>query len=118
MPERPHRGPSVYVNAGVERAFRAPGFPQCAWAFEQAIDELAVKLEMDPVTLRLKSIPAVSQPGNDMPYTSNGLPQCLSEGARPSAGRRPRRRAGDGPVVNGVGVAACSGAGRATPFRR
>ena len=35
---------------------RAPGFPQCAWALEQAMDELAEKLGMDPVQLRLKNL--------------------------------------------------------------
>ena len=98
---------AVYINAGLERAFRAPGFPQNAWALEQAIDALAVKLGTDPVALRLKNIPAVSQLRNNMPYTSNGLPQCLSEGARAFGWEEARRRPkGDGPIAKGVGVAA------------
>jgi len=44
----------VFINAGPGAAFRAPGHPQGCFAFEQAIDELAVKLEMDPLTLRDK----------------------------------------------------------------
>jgi CO/xanthine dehydrogenase Mo-binding subunit len=99
---------SVYVNAGLERAFRAPGFPQSAWALEQAMDALADKLGLDPVALRLKNVSAVHQSAKDLPYTSNGLPQCLAEGARAfgwdEARRRPRQA---GAVVRGVGVAAC-----------
>jgi xanthine dehydrogenase YagR molybdenum-binding subunit len=44
----------VFVNAGPGAAFRAPGHPQGCFAFEQAIDELAVKLDMDPLTFREK----------------------------------------------------------------
>lgn len=44
----------VFVNAGPGAAFRAPGHPQGCFAFEQAIDELAVKLNMDPIALRDK----------------------------------------------------------------
>jgi xanthine dehydrogenase YagR molybdenum-binding subunit len=44
----------VFINAGPGAAFRAPGHPQGCFAFEQAIDELAVKLGMDPLALRDK----------------------------------------------------------------
>lgn len=44
----------VFTNAGPGAAFRAPGHPQGCFAFEQAIDELAVKLAMDPMNLREK----------------------------------------------------------------
>ena len=44
----------VFVNAGPGAAFRAPGHPQGCFAFEQAIDEVAVKLEMDPLAFREK----------------------------------------------------------------
>jgi len=44
----------VFINAGPGAAFRAPGHPQGCFAFEQAIDELAVKLNMDALALRDK----------------------------------------------------------------
>ena len=44
----------VFVNAGPGAAFRAPGHPQGCFAYEQAIDELAVKLNMDAIALRDK----------------------------------------------------------------
>lgn len=43
----------VFTNAGPGTAMRAPGHPQGAFAFELALDELAVKLGVDPVELRL-----------------------------------------------------------------
>lgn len=98
---------NVYINAGKARAFRAPGFPQGAWALEQAIDALAQKLGMDPVALRLKNVPKVSQRRGGIPYTSTGLARCLQDGAKAfgwdEARKRPRA---SGPVVRGVGVAA------------
>jgi xanthine dehydrogenase YagR molybdenum-binding subunit len=44
----------IFTNAGPSAAFRAPGHPQGAFAFEQAIDELAHKLNLDPLTYRDK----------------------------------------------------------------
>lgn len=44
----------VFTNAGPGAAFRAPGHPQGAFAIESAIDELARKMEVDPIELRLK----------------------------------------------------------------
>ncbi len=45
----------VYTNAGAARAFRAPGCPQASFAMEQLLDEVAEKLNMDPLDLRLKN---------------------------------------------------------------
>ena len=42
----------VFTNAGPGAAMRAPGHPQGAFALEQTIDELAVKLHLDPIDLR------------------------------------------------------------------
>ena len=98
---------SVYINAGRSRAFRAPGFPQCAWALEQTMDALAAKIGLDPVELRRKNISSVSQLRGNIPYTSNGLDRCLTEGAGKfgweEALRRPRSK---GAIVRGYGMAA------------
>jgi xanthine dehydrogenase YagR molybdenum-binding subunit len=42
----------VFTNAGPGTAMRAPGHPPGAFALEQSIDELAVKLNLDPIELR------------------------------------------------------------------
>jgi xanthine dehydrogenase YagR molybdenum-binding subunit len=44
----------VFTHAGPATAFRAPGHPQGAFAIESALDELAAKLGIDPIDLRLK----------------------------------------------------------------
>ncbi len=47
----------VAVNAGAARAFRAPGHPPGSYGMESAMDDLAAKLGMDPLELRLKNDP-------------------------------------------------------------
>jgi xanthine dehydrogenase YagR molybdenum-binding subunit len=48
----------VAINAGQGRAFRAPGHPVASFGMESILDELAVKLKIDPVELRLKNDPS------------------------------------------------------------
>ena len=48
----------VFTNAGPSAAMRAPGHPQGAFALEGIMDELAGKLGMDPLELRLKNDPS------------------------------------------------------------
>jgi len=48
---------AVAVNAGSSRAFRAPRNPPASFGMESAMDDLAVKLGMDPLGFRLKNDP-------------------------------------------------------------
>ncbi len=48
----------VAVNAGSSRAFRAPSNPPASFGMESAMDDLAVKLGVDPVEFRLKNDPS------------------------------------------------------------
>jgi len=97
---------SVLVNAGQSRPMRAPGFPQCSWALEQMMDALAEKIGMDPVDLRVRNYTSVNQAQKDIPYTSAGLRECLTEGAKTFGWKEARARPkGTGSVVRGVGVA-------------
>lgn len=103
----------VFINAGLARPFRAPGYPQAIWALEQMLDTLAEKIGMDPVALRLKNIPDYSQAREGEPkYTTNGYPDCLKKGAeafgweaavKETAKQDPKAR-----VRRGVGMAGCS----------
>jgi len=103
----------VYMNAGPARPMRGPGHPQGAWALEQALDALAAKLDLDPVALRLKNVPSVSQGREGSPpYTVTGLKDCLEEGAKAFGWTEARRRAAEqrrkgGSIRRGVGMAAC-----------
>ena len=48
-------GYDVVVNKPKTAAYRAPGAPNAAFAVEQAVDELAQELGIDPIDLRLKN---------------------------------------------------------------
>jgi xanthine dehydrogenase YagR molybdenum-binding subunit len=60
---------------------RGPGKATGSFALESAIDELAFKLNMDPIEFRLKNEPA-KDPSNDKPWSSRKLVECLKEGAK------------------------------------
>jgi CO/xanthine dehydrogenase Mo-binding subunit len=100
----------TYINAGPARPFRAPGHPQCAWALEQMLDALAERIGMDPLELRLKNIPSYSQgrPGSP-PYTSTGLRECITEGAKAFGWHEARMQTAQpataGHIRRGVGMA-------------
>lgn len=47
---------SVHTNFDSSRAFRAPGCPQASFAMESILDDLAAKLNMDPIDLRKANI--------------------------------------------------------------
>ena len=99
---------TVFINAGKARPMRAPGFPQGAWALEQAMDELAERLDIDPLKMRLHNLADVAQMGDGTPFTSNQLDACLREGAKAFGWEAARSSAAsDGPVRRGVGLAAC-----------
>jgi xanthine dehydrogenase YagR molybdenum-binding subunit len=47
----------AFINAGGARAMRAPGHPQNCVLTEFAVDDLAAKLEIDPLVIRRKNLP-------------------------------------------------------------
>jgi xanthine dehydrogenase YagR molybdenum-binding subunit len=97
---------SVYVNAGPERPFRAPGHPQGAWALEITLDALAARLGLDPIELRLRNISKISQVRGGNPYTTTGFADCLAEGAKAFGWKDARTRpALPGHLKRGVGMA-------------
>jgi CO/xanthine dehydrogenase Mo-binding subunit len=99
---------TFYINAGRARAFRAPGFPPGNWCLEQMMDMLAEKIGMDPVTLRLKNFTDISQMRNNVPYTSTGLRECLTEGSKAFGWNEARaaKKPSTSHIKRGLGVAA------------
>jgi CO/xanthine dehydrogenase Mo-binding subunit len=69
----------VLVNKPKVAAYRAPGAPQSMHAMECAVDELARKLGMDPLDLRLKN---AADEGTQAPYGPKfpaiGFKACLN----------------------------------------
>lgn len=98
-------------------SMRGPGAVPGLFATESALDELAVKLNIDPVQLRLINEPPIDQSLN-VPFSSRHMRECLTTGAQRFgwAGRNPKvgsmRR--DGAIV-GWGVAGCSWMAKRNP---
>src|SRR5262245_35323478 len=57
FPNRRRAHTDVYINAGTQRAMRAPGHPQGCFLTEILMDELADRVKMDPVEFRIKNAP-------------------------------------------------------------
>ena len=91
-------------------AYRAPGAPQAYFALESAMDELALKLGMDPIELRLRNASREGDPAADgKPWPRIGMVECL-EAAR----NHPLYAAPLG-AGEGVGVALGSWGGARSP---
>jgi xanthine dehydrogenase YagR molybdenum-binding subunit len=91
-------------------SMRGPGTTPGSFALESAMDELAEKLRIDPLELRLRNEPAVG-PASGLPFSSRNLVACLREGARrfgwSTRDHRPRLRR-EGRLLVGTGMAAVS----------
>lgn len=98
---------------GTPTPMRGPGAVPGLYAVESAMDELAVKLNMDPVELRLKNDTLVDE-SNGKPFSSRHLKECFEVGREKFgwAQRNPKvgsmRKPGDNDVVLGWGMAAAS----------
>ena len=80
---------AVRTNSDSARAFRAPGYVEGTVALEGALDELATKLGLDPLDMRLLNYTEES-PERNKPYTSKALREAYLEGAE-KCGWRNRR---------------------------
>ncbi len=94
------------INLRAQNAFRAPGVMEGVTAFEQAMDELALALDLDPLELRRRNHADVDQVSG-LPYSSKHLLACYDRAAELAGWaereelRTPR---GDG-LLRGLGCA-------------
>jgi len=97
---------TMFINAGPGRPFRAPGHPQGFFALDSLLDDVAEKLEMDPLAFRLKNYAEIDQVANQ-PYTSKLLKEAYDEGAKAIGWERRRKPAGSdqGAIKSGIGMA-------------
>src|SRR5271169_4304 len=69
------------LDIPVASSMRAPGEAVGMLALECAMDELAEKLGLDPIELRMRNEPT-EDPEKHIPYSSRHLIRCFEEGAR------------------------------------
>ncbi|MEK7484093.1 MAG: molybdopterin cofactor-binding domain-containing protein, partial [Planctomycetota bacterium] len=86
----------VFTNASPGAAFRAPGHPQGIFALEQAIDELAYKLQIDPLEFRKM---------NTKRHEARQVEYQIGAERFGWSKRNPKPGATSGPIKRGVGVA-------------
>ena len=96
----------VVTNTGSLAAFRAPGYVEGTFALESAIDELAERIGVDPLALRLRHARRATDPQTGKRYSLKRLVECFEAGAREigwdrrraegSRGSAPHRRRGFG----------------------
>jgi xanthine dehydrogenase YagR molybdenum-binding subunit len=95
------------LDIPVASSMRAPGEAVGLLALECAMDELAEKLNLDPIELRVRNEPP-EDPEKHIPYSSRHLIPCFREGARRFGWdkRNPRpSQVRDGNWLVGLGVA-------------
>jgi xanthine dehydrogenase YagR molybdenum-binding subunit len=106
-PNRLTRHRLAALDIPVASSMRAPGEAVGLLALECAMDELAEKLELDPIELRLRNEPD-EDPERHVPYSSRHLAACLREGATRFGWASRDSRPGqvrDGRWLVGMGVA-------------
>ncbi|MFJ8134146.1 xanthine dehydrogenase family protein molybdopterin-binding subunit [Streptomyces hydrogenans] len=98
------------LNIPCPGSMRAPGEGQGNFALESAIDEAAHAVGMDPLEFRLRNH-AEQHPLFGLPWSSNALRECLTEGAEMFGWSKRTREPGsmrEGRWLVGYGMAAAS----------
>ena len=115
-PNRLTRHRLAPLDIPVASSMRAPGESVGLMALECAMDELAEKLNLDPIELRLRNEPS-EDPERHIPYSSRHLVACMKEGARRFGWDKRNAKPGqvrDGQWLVGMGMAAAT---RGNPLR-
>jgi xanthine dehydrogenase YagR molybdenum-binding subunit len=109
-PNRLTRHRLVPLDIPVASSMRAPGEAVGLMALECAMDELAEKLHLDPIELRMRNEPS-EDPEKHIPYSSRHLIACMQEGARRFGWDKRNVKPGqvrDGRWLVGMGMAAAT----------
>jgi xanthine dehydrogenase YagR molybdenum-binding subunit len=100
FPNRRQTHRDVYTTAGPQRAMRAPGHPQACFVTEVVMDELADRLRLDPLELRMRNLPADADNAQWRKY----FPIAAEKIGW--SRRHPTGDAATGPIKRGLGCAA------------
>jgi xanthine dehydrogenase YagR molybdenum-binding subunit len=121
--KRNHR--VIRLNTGGARAMRAPGHPQSCYFTDCALDDFAAKINMDPMQVRLKNIPANDADAvRDAPTSLAAIRGDLYKREIETAARlskwkdkwhAPGKGKPKGPFKHGIGMALHTWGGQASP---
>ena len=95
----------VYTNRTVSGNFRAPEFPQGFFGIQSMMDDVAYKMNMDPVDFVLKNMTRKSN--DEVPYSNYTLEECIRRGAEAFEWKKRWHAPGSdpGPIKRGAGMA-------------
>ena len=100
----------AHLNVGTPTPMRGPGRTPALFAIESAMDELAVKLNMDPLELRLKNYAETDEASN-LPWSSKHLREAYQTGAERFGWSKRDPKVGsmrNGDLILGWGMATCT----------
>lgn len=108
-PHRMTKHRLVHLNLPLSSAMRAPGEAVGMLALECAMDELAERVGVDPIELRVRNEPT-EDPEKKVPFSTRQLVPCLREGARLFGWDKRGRPASvrDGEWLVGMGMASAA----------
>jgi CO/xanthine dehydrogenase Mo-binding subunit len=92
------------LNIPPMAAFRAPGFVEGTFGLECLMDELAAKLDLDPLELRRHNY-SDNNPLDEQPFSSKNLLECYRRAEPHWAKREQVRASSDSTWKRGVGLA-------------
>ena len=98
------------LDVNLPTYMRGPGAVSGMFALESSMDDLAHRLGMDPIELRMRNEPDVDQT-DGAPFSTRRLIDCLSQGAATFGWNRRNPTPGathDGDHLVGIGVAAAA----------
>jgi CO/xanthine dehydrogenase Mo-binding subunit len=90
------------INTPPMKAFRAPGYVEGTFGLECLLDELAAKLDIDPLEIRRLNYAHAT---DDRPYSSKNLMECYRRAEAHWQRRDEVRARSEGPWKRGIGLA-------------
>ncbi len=114
VPNRRMNHTAVSINAGSARAWRAPNHPQACFITSAAFEDLAAKINMDPLDMWIKNLSYTARPD-----AYRAQLQKAAELMEWKKNWHPRGDSGKGPIKRGMGLAihTWGGAGHASKCR-
>jgi CO/xanthine dehydrogenase Mo-binding subunit len=96
---------SIFTNTCPARSFRGPGYVEGNFPLESLIDELANRLDIDPIVIRLRNYAKFDQKSG-LSYSAKHLDLCYQRGAEIIGWRKPpEKRQNEGRKWRALGMA-------------
>jgi xanthine dehydrogenase YagR molybdenum-binding subunit len=100
----------VHLNVGTPTPMRGPGRTPALFAIESAMDEMALKLNIDPLEFRIRNY-AETDEGTNRPFSSKHLREAYQTGAERFGWAKRNPKVGsmrNGDLILGWGMSTCT----------